>query len=274
MNETALSPELRLLLARIRDGLSASESGVPSALPFLSPREQYFAAQLLREAGREEQGAFFGGYPEAERRRLLLLPDYAADILGFPPAQDPTAAASCYAGLDAEPIALVRVEASGFCTLSHRDYMGGILALGIERDAVGDIVAEESGALVFTEPHMAAFLAAELHTIGRDRVRVRALDALPPDFVPEKRREAVSDTVASPRLDCVVAALANLSRETAQKQIRQRLVEVNYQTAEKEDAALNDGDILSVRGVGKFRILSLTQRTRRGRLRLEAEKYI
>lgn len=274
MNETVLPQETRLLLARIRDGIAALDSGMASATPFLNPGEQYFAGQLLRESGRGEQGVFFGGYPEAERRRLLLLPDYATDILGFPPVRDPAAAAACYAGLDAAPVYFVRIVASGFCSLSHRDYMGSILALGIERDTVGDIVVLEDGALVCTVPHMATFLCAELHTVGRDSVRVRISETLPPDFVPAKRTEALSDTVASPRLDCVVAALAHLSREAAQKQIRQKLVDVNYRTAEEDDTVLTDGDVLSVRGVGKFRILSLTQRTRRDRLRLEAEKYI
>ena len=89
-----------------------------------------------------------------------------------------------------------------------------------------------------------------------------------------RRFETVSDTVASARLDCVVAALANLSRERAQEAVRSGLCEVEYEVAEVCDMLLEVPCVLSIRGVGKFRLLSLSGPTKKGRLRLMAEKYI
>ena len=76
------------------------------------------------------------------------------------------------------------------------------------------------------------------------------------------------------RADCVVAALCNTSRERAKSLILQGLVEVNYETLSKPDAEISEGDIVSVRGEGKFRVNGTDGTTRRGRLRLSAEKYI
>ena len=108
--------------------------------------------------------------------------------------------------------------------------------------------------------------------MASDTVKVSRMEAGQAVSVP-RRFEPVSDTVASPRLDCVVAALANVSREKAQAAVREGLCEVDYLPVEACDVQLEPPCILSVRGVGKFRLLSLSGPTKKGRLRLTAEKY-
>jgi RNA-binding protein YlmH len=89
-----------------------------------------------------------------------------------------------------------------------------------------------------------------------------------------QKYQGLSDTVASERLDCVVASLCNLSRERAQNLIRAGLVEFNYETAQKTDVKCAADDIISARGYGKFVIRSISEQTRKGRLRLLADKYV
>ena len=152
--------------------------------------------------------------------------------------------------------------------------MGSILALGLERSVIGDIVAEgEYAALVFCDPKIAAFLLQELQKIANDSVRVKAV-ALSPDFRVERQFAPVRDTVASARLDCVVAALTNLSRDDAQRLIRTGLVEVDFEPEERVDTHLTPPTTLSVRGYGRFVLRAFDGETRKGRLRLCADQLI
>ena len=89
----------------------------------------------------------------------------------------------------------------------------------------------------------------------------------------EPRTTELSDTVASARLDCVVASLCRLSREKARECVLSELVELNFEVEDRPDHAVEAPAILSVRGVGRFRVLSLSELTKKGRLRLRAEKY-
>ena len=89
-----------------------------------------------------------------------------------------------------------------------------------------------------------------------------------------QKYQGFTDTVASERLDCVVAAIFNLSREKAQNLIKGGFVEFNYETASKIDVKVEANDIISARGFGKFIVRDISQSTKKGRLRLFADKYV
>ena len=97
---------------------------------------------------------------------------------------------------------------------------------------------------------------------------------LPPDFDGGRRFESVTDTVASPRADAVVAALLNLSRERAQALFTEGCVEVDYEPLTRYDKELTADTVLTVRGFGKFILRSLSDRTKKGRYRLVADRYV
>lgn len=242
--------------------------GVFASGDFLSPKEIHDADAILARGGYRGTYAFYGGYAEAERRRLYCLPDYMLWESAESAAKEAAA----------DDIAVLRIEGSGYRTLGHRDFMGAILSLGIKRAVLGDIIVDEDapGAYVFCDAEMAGYIAENLSRIGSDTVKVQklALDMMPDGFCAARKTEPISDTVASMRADCVVAALCNTSRERAKLLILQGLVEVNYETLYKPDAEIAEGDVVSVRGEGKFRVNGTDGTTRRGRLRLSAEKYI
>ena len=120
--KTAQEPEDRLLLARILDKYEQMERrNIPTAAVFLSPRERAMAQSLLNAAGIRSGYLFDGGYPDAERTRLLFLPDWAGE------------------GHDA--LAFLRASFRGAdSALSHRDILGSLMALGVTRERVGDIL--------------------------------------------------------------------------------------------------------------------------------------
>ena len=173
------------------------------------------------------------------------------------------------------PIACLFVAESGYKKLSHRDYLGSVLSLGIDRSVVGDIVlsSEAGGAYIFCDGGIADFIAMELTRVGRDTVKVKRVE-IGEDFAPKRALSHVSDTVASARVDCVVAALCNLSREAAQGAVRSGLVEVDFEPEERVDTVLEPPITVSVRGYGRFILRSFDGETKKGRLRLKADQLI
>ena len=108
---------------------------------------------------------------------------------------------------------------------------------------------------------------------GRDTVRIFEY-SVSDGFENEREYKDVFDTVASPRLDCIVAALANLSREKAKALIVSGQVMVNHIPEERTDITVGEGDVVTVRSYGKFRIESLADKTKKDRYKLIAKKYI
>ncbi len=253
---------------------------------FLTPRECLYAASFCEGRIREGSAFLWGGFPlkagdtPPERRRMILLPDYATGLVSPEGLAFDPVTALAEAGLDdlseltAASVSLLRVKGSGFRNLTHRDYLGSILGLGLERDVSGDIfVVDAHSAYVACKGEIADFLLNDLTHVSADTVRVTRM---PMGFIPpvERKRQAIRDTVASARLDCVVAALTNLSREKAQVAVRSGLVDLNYETVDACDTTVEPPCVLSVRGVGKFSVLSFDGETKKGRMRLVAEKYL
>lgn len=261
--------EFGLLFARLDDLAARSAKGEVAISPFLSPRERHFAEGYLARGG--VRAISFGGVPDAERRRLYLLPEY----IEIEEEEDlPTVL--CDFGFASE-ISALRVRGSGYRALSHRDFLGSLLGLGLTRSVMGDILLcgeEQREAVVLCESGVVPFLLTHLERVGNDKVTISLVDADELRTIcPERRMIPISDTVASARLDCVVAALCRLSREKARECVERELVELNFEKETRPDRTVEAPAILSVRGVGRYRVLSLGEKTKKGRLRLLAEKY-
>ena len=271
---------IRLLLSRLDDLPQKSGRGEAAVSPYLTPREAKYARLHLSSRVSAGTAVLWGGYPEAERVRVVILPDYTEGLVDPAALVSDPAAALTDAGLDdlAEAIrgavCPVLVKGSGFRELSHRDYLGSVLGLGLERDAIGDILIPDShSAILLTDTRVGDFLTTQMEKVATDTVRVSRL----PEgtaLTGTRRLQPITDTVASERLDCVVAALCNLSREKAQMAVRSGLVELDYEAVEACDTTVEAPAVISVRGFGKFAVHSFDGTTRKGRIRLVAGKYI
>lgn len=261
-----IKDEFSVLFARIDDLCRRAERGAIGVCGFLSPRERHFIEKHIRESGVSLKCLTFGGYSGAERRRAFILPEFLEDSESY---------AEIAPFCDTEAIVCLFVAESGYKKLSHRDYLGSVLSLGIDRSVVGDIVlsSEAGGAYIFCDGGIADFIAMELTRVGTDTVKVKRVE-IGEDFAPKRALSHVSDTVASARVDCVVAALCSLSREKAATAVRSGLVEVEYETEEAPDRVIVPPCVMSVRGYGKFIVNSLSEHTRKGRIRLDADKYV
>lgn len=253
-----------LLLARADELCARAARGEVVWTHFLTPHEEHL---VKKHIGNAHDLLSSGGYPEAERRRIFFLPPYLA-------APDEDTRAACLAEPFREALSALRIAGSGYRELSHRDFLGAVLHLGVERDRIGDIlVPDPHTALLFTDCRMAEFLTENLARVANDAVRITPF-VPPPDFDGGKRYQRITDTVASARADAVVAALTNLSRERAQALFREGRVEIDYEAEERPDRQVAQGAVISVRGFGKFTIRSLSDRTRKDRLRLLADRHV
>lgn len=274
------SEDIRLLLSRLDDLCRRGERGEAAFTTFLTPREAKYAASYLGPRLRAGTALLWGGYPEAERVRVMILPDYTEGLTSPEALAQSPISALRDAGLDDLADALenavcpLAIRGSGFCELSHRDYLGSVLGLGLERSAIGDIlVPDPHSAILLTSTLTADFLLTGLSKVSTDTVKT----ARPPADTPldaTRKLRPVTDTVASERLDCVVAALCNLSREKAQTAVRSGLVELDYEPCEACDTTVEAPATVTVRGFGKFVVQGFDGVTKKGRIRLVAGKYV
>jgi RNA-binding protein YlmH len=235
----------RFFAARLDDMARKAANGEICAGDFFNPAQTAAARAYFHSLG--VRCAVWGGYSGAERALVSPLPGWAEELEPDQTCRE----------LE-EYVRAVRIKTSGYVELTHRDYLGAILASGTDGDKIGDICPDAGGAVVFCRETIAAFwLSAEnpLTKIGRDTVSVETA-VLPEGFDGGRRFQDVTGVAASPRLDAVLAAITPLSREKAKETIRGGAVMVNFAPVTDADSAVGEGDILSVRGVGRFRIIS------------------
>lgn len=265
MNKTELldrfarDGEQRILLAHILDQQERGETRrIPAYTSFLSPAEQAVSADLLSAAA-PGQGILFGGYPEAERKVWGFLPDWLDEE-------------SWREGEDC-PVAALSVSVPEMATLSHRDYLGSLMGLGLTREKIGDILLAEHGAQVITLRETLPVLLSQWDKVGRYPVTLSPipLSELTPAAGETKRVRA---TVSSPRLDAVLAAGFSIPRSRAADLIRAGRVMVNHRPCEKSDKTVGEGDVLTCRGLGRCVLTSMGGVSRRGRLVLELDRYL
>lgn len=162
------SDAFRMLTARV-DALFDRAVGAPVSSPFLTPAEQYFLARRLESTGRTGQTLFFGGAPGAQRRKLFVLPEYLTALADGDDLYETTVQ---FLGADAfRDITALKIAGGGFRDFSHRDYLGSLLSLGLERDVIGDIAPiDEYTAYVFVDCRVAGFLLDTELRVASDRV--------------------------------------------------------------------------------------------------------
>ena len=221
---------------------------------FLSPAEQ---DDFLRS--REAAGCSFrmdGGYENAERRILA-----AGDETEAGPPQVPVC------------VIAVRPKSEKYAEeLSHRDYLGAILGLGIERNLIGDILVRDRRAWFFCLSSVAEMLVSSLNQVRRTAVVAEIVTADIPELQP--RYAAQRMNVASERLDAVVAAFAGLSRGQADKLFAAGKVYVNSRMMTDRSHTLKPGDVLSVRGTGKAIYDGIEYETKKNRYQVGLRKLI
>lgn len=247
--KTSYSEE-ELLQKRISDAITQSEKR-PQFIGFLNETDAAAAKAYLKR--KNVQYLFWGGYAQAERTMLGIFPDY------FQLREDefPVAALTF----------LYRQEDS----LSHRDFLGSLMGLGIDRAVVGDILPGPGKCTVFFRQEMQDYVQRQVEKIGKIGVRIAPGCKDIPIILREY--EECCGVIASDRLDCITAFLCRTSREKAVQAISSGLVQQNHRDALSPSGKIHQGDVISIRKKGKYIVDQLGPLTSKGRLSLKCRKY-
>lgn len=215
---------------------------------FMNPYERRLARTILNQFTDIEYEEL-GGLDEAERKVILIYPDYFQ-----------------YDNKEV-PIDFLTIEVS-LSNPSHRDFLGGILSLGINRDKIGDILIHEGYAQVVVKKEISSFIFMNLDRIGKEKVKVDQipLEKLKLGHIEYKN---IWTTIASLRLDVVISSALNLSRKDSQALIQSKKVKVNWEPIDKVSRDIEEGDIVSVKGYGRFILNSIIGISKKGRTRVQ-----
>jgi len=216
---------------------------------FLDPR-QLQIVQSLSSQVQDVSVSAHGGYDGAERMRVILHPDYVA--------------------VDPEDyrLALLRIRADQrFHVFEHRDVMGALLHAGMKREKFGDMLTDADGSYAVVAEEAADYICAQVTQIHRTSVQFERL-AWEKFTPPAPRFAEKTITVPSPRLDAIIGEVHHLSRAKAVVPIRSGKVKVNWKIVEDPSHPLQEGDMISLAGFGRFKVLEIAGPTRSGRLRM------
>jgi len=250
----AENDEDRVLFARLYDCLAGSEQkNIPGVTCFLSPREQVLTKRMLPELTL----TFFGGHAEAERAVCCWLPDYLDE--SFLWEED-------------GPIAAVRATYFERDSLTHRDFLGGLMGIGIKRETVGDIYVGTGSCDFLVTREILPYVLDNFLSAGRTRIHVEEipLDALQ---VPQISVKEIRDTVSSLRLDSIVGSGFGMARGKASALIETGRVSLNDLPCLKGDKLLSEGDKISARGFGKVILSQVGGRTKKDRISIVLQRF-
>lgn len=253
--------EDRLLIAKVLDKLQYTESkNKITNTQFLDMYQKNIVQKVLNSI----QGAnycFFGGSKQAERETLIFYPlKFSTEIVE-----------RNYNNIMGIVEIILPNELQG--KYLHRDYLGGLMKLGIKREKIGDIIVFNEGAHIIVLNEIIDFVReniASLTRFSKATINVKKIEEL---RNPEIYIEEIRIIVASLRLDNIVSELAKVSRTKAEEIIKEQRVFVNFENIVKDSKILKENDIITIRGKGRFKIIEVAGNTRKGRFILKIEKY-
>lgn len=198
---------------------------------------------------------FWGGYKDAQRKMYGVFCDWEdVDKTQF-------------------PVSCIKISYKFGDRLSHRDYLGSILGLGLESYTIGDIIVLDDGAYVFVSDDIAEYIVSSLDKVGRRGVKCIICD-MDETKIPDPQFETINCISASTRLDAIVSSMLGVSRKEGMSLILSGRVMVNHRERTDGSKDICEGDLLSVRGYGRFVFSSVGNNTRSGRIHIKVQKYL
>ncbi len=263
----------RLLLGRIRDlAKRAAERNFVTHTDFLSLSELYDINALCAKEGMftgkdQIDGTdyvVYGAADDPERSVIAFLPEYLDRETFLLQEKEEGSIISCI---------LIEPSNKRFADeLTHRDFLGSLMNLGIERNRIGDIRTDQTKGFVFVMADVAQLICDELCRIKHTTVKCCKVKVSDCDIVPTFKE--IEGTVASERLDAILAFVYKLSRSKAQEMVEAENVYVDGKTAFSAGYDLKPGSRVSVRGHGKFIYDGIQKETRKGRILVKVRIYV
>lgn len=226
----------------------------PKLTDFLDPRQVMIAQSIIGENG-DVKLASDGIFQQAERKRLLLYPDY------YEPTRD-----------DFDLVCYELRYPSKFIQLKHPDVLGSILAIGLERAKFGDIRLDDKKIQFVVAEEVSNYVRANLTAINKVKVNLTDVTSSGNYLETQELWAEQFDTVSSLRLDTVLASALKISRQKSSLLIQAGHVKVNYRLLENSSFEVEEADLLSIRGFGRVSIKSIEGRTKKDKIRVVFSK--
>lgn len=255
IDKIAQTAEDKLLLAKLWDKIQQGiRKNILAYTCFLSPRELQIAEYLFGACDGLHR---FGGYSDAERQMLIYLPDYLESECLF---------------YEDSPVICLRASFYQEDHLTHRDFLGALIGIGITRESVGDILVSNGTCDFFVTPQVAPFLLQNFESAGRTKVKLERIPLLQVS-PPEPKLTEIRDTVASVRLDSIVSSGFRISRAHACDAIAAGRVAIDGVPCQKPDRILTEGCKIACRGSGKIRLTQIGHKTKKDRISVIIHRY-
>lgn len=259
--------EDKILVAKLLDKIQfASQKNQVQTTDFLDGYEQKVAKKVLQQV-KCKIAIFYGGYEEAERKMIYFLTEKLMDLIEENLQNDK---------MIQREMKVISIQLPNDLKgqYQHRDYLSGLMKLGIKREKTGDILVRENGADILVQEDILAYLLVNLPELTRfQKAEIFEKEIFELEVVPI-RLEKMAILVPQLRLDVVISELLHTSRTKVNEIIMQERVLVNYEVKTKNATMLQVGDLLTIRGKGKFKIGKTISQTTKGKLRVEVEKYV
>lgn len=253
--KVATKLEDKVMVSRLLDKIEQCRYSSFVYSDFFSPYEANLAKKVLNKV-KEVFYTFTGGYVGAERVVAVISSDFIDD-------EDV---------LSSSPISLLRVTPTSDKPLSHRDYLGSLLALGIKREKIGDILVCESHADVFLIDKIAEYIQYNLDKIGNVKVECELQDVYQ-YTAPQKKERLINTTVASLRADSISASGFSISRTKVLEYFSAQKVNVNWEVVQNPSKQLAEGDVISIRGKGRIVLDKVGGTTKKDRINIVIKRF-
>ncbi len=252
----------KILLAQVSDKIEMCENKNKIEYTNFLDLAQIELVQNYIDKLKIENYISYGGYEQSERKLFVIYPEKFNSTV-----------------VEKNLVSIVKIvriqlpdELKG--KYAHRDYLGAVIKLGVKREKVGDIIVDNDGADIIVEKDISKFLLENLSGLTRfskSKITIEKIDNL---RTVEVRREEREIIVSSLRLDNVISELARCSRNKALDIINMERVFVNFQCETKKTKQIKTGDMVTIRGKGRFYIKELVGQTKSGRVIVKIEKFV
>lgn len=254
-------PEDKLLVSKILDKIEAStKKNIVTCTDFLDMFQFKIAKSVLNSA--KCNYVFCGGYDEACRNIAIIYPEKLTKDMILNNLNN--------------YMQIIRIELPKnlYGEYQHKDYLSGIMKLGIKREKFGDILVEEKGADIIASKEISEYIEQNIKQLTRFNKSNVSLQNMENIREIELKKEDIKIIIQSLRLDNIVAALANTSRTKASEIIKEARVFINYEEQYKTDKQIKEKDVIVIRGKGKFEIDKIEGNTRKNKQILNVKKYV
>lgn len=234
--------------------LYVSKNYITAATEFVNPYVAELSMPILNNYDIKYE--IFPSFEHSERKVFILYPDFIESI-------------------DKDDfITGIRIyNMSEFKKLSHKDYLGSMMSLGIDRNKTGDIYVYDKYADIVMHSDISDYVIYNLDKIGHNKIEAKKIKIDKINFK-EQEHVILNITSSSMRVDNIVKHITNTSRETASNMVRSGNVKINWQAEEKISVELKENDMISISRYGRFKIFKNTGLTKNGKNKLEIKHYI